>query len=129
MLTTTLLLPVLLLRLNGAFARRNGAIFLDMQFANEGSAAPLSQFAIQFNKNTFALAPLQQGIALSPAVQTGSSADFSVPIAINPSFAKRGAAPSLVASAAAAADVCVSRIVSLTRFLPTRVRLRRSRPR
>ena len=40
--------------MTGTFARRNGAINMDIDFANK-SLQPMSQFAIQLNKNSFGL--------------------------------------------------------------------------
>jgi AP-1 complex subunit beta-1 len=81
--------------LRGKLVRENASISLDMQFHNVTSATVLSQFAVQFNKNTFALAPVEQKVELTPAVQQGQSMRFSVPVAIKPTFASKGERPSL----------------------------------
>ncbi|KAJ3189878.1 AP-2 complex subunit beta [Gaertneriomyces sp. JEL0708] len=44
------------LELSGVYSRRNGQLFLDMSFTNR-SGAPMSEFAIQFNVNTFGIQP------------------------------------------------------------------------
>jgi AP-1 complex subunit beta-1 len=82
--------------LRGKLVRQNARISLDLQFDNQTSATELSQFAVQFNKNTFALAPVEQKVQLTPAVQQGQSQRFSVPVAIKPAFASKGEKPSLI---------------------------------
>ncbi|KAI9016772.1 adaptin N terminal region-domain-containing protein [Hyaloraphidium curvatum] len=44
------------LEITGTFARRQGQMFMDLEFANRG-VETLSDFAIQFNKNSFGVAP------------------------------------------------------------------------
>ncbi|KAJ2450670.1 hypothetical protein EV183_004123 [Coemansia sp. RSA 2336] len=51
------------LEIAGAFARRSGQLQLEMTFANRSQVA-LSDFAIQFNKNTYGLAP-KAGLGVS----------------------------------------------------------------
>lgn len=49
------------LQISGQMVRKNGQIFYDLTFDNQGTV-PLDGFMIQFNKNTFGLAagsPLQ----------------------------------------------------------------------
>eukprot|EP00516_Mucochytrium_quahogii_P005983 CAMPEP_0203751480 /NCGR_PEP_ID=MMETSP0098-20131031/5539_1 /ASSEMBLY_ACC=CAM_ASM_000208 /TAXON_ID=96639 /ORGANISM=" , Strain NY0313808BC1" /LENGTH=902 /DNA_ID=CAMNT_0050641213 /DNA_START=113 /DNA_END=2817 /DNA_ORIENTATION=+ len=85
------------LKLDGKLVRRNGSIFLDLDFANVSSATPFSKFAVQFNKNTFALAPSSVNIDLGTILTAGGpSCRFSLPVVINPKMAKQGAQPSLV---------------------------------
>lgn len=56
---------------------QNGSLQLSMTFSNT-SAAPISGFAIQVNKNTFGIAP---GSALSvPDISPGGSAEVSLPM-------------------------------------------------
>lgn len=81
--------------LRGKLVRENASISLDMYFENQSSATELSQFAVQFNKNTFALAPVEQKVQLTPALGQGQSKRFSVPVAIKPAFASKGEKPSL----------------------------------
>lgn len=65
------------MEVHGLFARRDKQVFFDLTFINRG-AAPLSQFAIQFNKNNFGItAPQQIPIA---SLAPGQSADTSIPI-------------------------------------------------
>ena len=95
-------LPVLIqdasgLRLDGALVRRNGSIFLDMDFWNISSSTSFSKFAIQFNKNTFALAPASVNVELHSAISTGEGPSrASIAVIINPKMAKTGSPPSLV---------------------------------
>jgi len=74
------------MQLAGAFVRRNGHTFLDLTFTNM-TAAPLSQFAIQFNKNSFALAPAQPQV---PVVMPGQSGSASLPVTPVPQQAAPG---------------------------------------
>ncbi|XP_003384157.1 PREDICTED: AP-1 complex subunit beta-1-like [Amphimedon queenslandica] len=53
------------LEISGTFARRNGKVFLDATFTNK-ALGPMSDFAIQFNKNSFGLAPAAQLYVQSP---------------------------------------------------------------
>ncbi|KAJ3044231.1 hypothetical protein HDV00_002909 [Rhizophlyctis rosea] len=66
------------LELQGAFARKNNQPYLELTFANRGGA-PMSDFAIQFNVNSFGIAPaaaLQVPSPLAP----GASADVLLPL-------------------------------------------------
>ncbi|KAJ3282457.1 hypothetical protein HK104_010878 [Borealophlyctis nickersoniae] len=66
------------LDLQGTFARRNGEIFMDLTFANRTSA-PMTDFAIQFNVNSFGVTPktpLQVPSPLGP----NQTADVSLPL-------------------------------------------------
>ena len=69
-------------QLNGAFRRDADAIVLELDFVNQ-SPVPAAGFAIQFNKNSFGLAPRTQAIQFNPALQQGQSGSFTVPIGIN----------------------------------------------
>jgi AP-1 complex subunit beta-1 len=44
------------LEIAGTFSRRGGQVYMDFTFANR-SLQPMGDFAIQFNKNSFGLAP------------------------------------------------------------------------
>ena len=46
------------LEVSGTFSRKNAVIYMDMTFSNK-AMQPLSGFGIQFNKNSFGLAPAQ----------------------------------------------------------------------
>ena len=68
--------------LNGAFRDTGNGVVLELDFQNQ-SPTPAAGFAIQFNKNSFALAPTKQAIQFNPPLQQGQSGSFTVPIAIN----------------------------------------------
>ncbi|KAJ3091516.1 AP-2 complex subunit beta [Quaeritorhiza haematococci] len=66
------------LDLSGTFSQKNGMPSLDMTFANR-TGSPMSDFAIQFNVNTFGIAPaapLQVPSPLAP----NQSVDVSLPL-------------------------------------------------
>lgn len=46
------------LEIQGSFSRRNGEVFMDMKFTNK-AMQPMTNFAIQLNKNSFGLQPAQ----------------------------------------------------------------------
>eukprot|EP00052_Salpingoeca_macrocollata_P004250 m.40245 g.40245 ORF g.40245 m.40245 type:complete len:885 (+) comp14094_c0_seq1:109-2763(+) len=45
------------MELQGSFARRGGQMFMELTFSNRSGSGPMSEFAIQFNKNSFGLNP------------------------------------------------------------------------
>ncbi|KAJ3055615.1 hypothetical protein HK097_009942 [Rhizophlyctis rosea] len=66
------------LELQGTFSRKNGQPYLELTFGNR-SGAPMSDFAIQFNVNSFGVAPaaaLQVPSPLGP----GATVDVSLPL-------------------------------------------------
>eukprot|EP00949_MAST-11_sp_MAST-11-sp1_P004386 g4386.t1 len=71
-------------KLSGEFQRESGsdALFLRLQFTNF-EASPRSQFALQFNKNSFAMVPKQPQIVLAQPIQGGQSGEYSVPVAFS----------------------------------------------
>eukprot|EP01118_Nematostelium_gracile_P007676 TRINITY_DN2509_c0_g1_i2.p1 TRINITY_DN2509_c0_g1~~TRINITY_DN2509_c0_g1_i2.p1 ORF type:complete len:722 (-),score=226.41 TRINITY_DN2509_c0_g1_i2:23-2188(-) len=75
------------LTVNGSFSRSNGQVYLDIEIGNQ-NPAPITAIAVQFNKNSFALAtgPVQ----LSP-VNSGSTGSTKVPLSINPNNYSGGA--------------------------------------
>eukprot|EP00850_Spirogloea_muscicola_P016030 SM000127S26646 [mRNA] locus=s127:194449:199597:+ [translate_table: standard] len=79
-------LPVLLaasaaqgLQISGTLTRQNGAVFYNLRFDN-GSPVPLDGFMIQFNKNTFGIAPAAP--LQVPLLQPGGSASVLLPLAL-----------------------------------------------
>jgi len=97
------------LQLNGAFARRQGRIVLDLDFINASSSTPFDKFAIQFNKNTFALAPQSVNIDLGAIlIQGGPRQRFSVPVVINPNMMNPTQPPSLLIDVALKNNALVS---------------------
>lgn len=81
---------------DGQFCRREGIIYYDLMFTNESATADVSRFAIQFNKNTFALSPTSVNIVLDQPLSHGESGTYSVQVTINPKNANKGAAPTVL---------------------------------
>ena len=65
------------LEVRGTFSRKNGTIYMDMTFANK-AMQPMSGFGIQFNKNSFGLAPAQP--LNVPSIPPNQSVDVSLPM-------------------------------------------------
>ncbi|CAN0424978.1 unnamed protein product, partial [Laminaria digitata] len=59
------------LEILGAFVLRDGALFLDVDVHNRGGA-PTQQLAVQLNKNTFGIVPMQQQIAFDQLLVQGT---------------------------------------------------------
>eukprot|EP00850_Spirogloea_muscicola_P008312 SM000044S15959 [mRNA] locus=s44:228581:233709:+ [translate_table: standard] len=79
-------LPVLLaasagqgLQISGTLTRQNAAVFYNLRFDNS-SPVPLDGFMIQFNKNTFGIAPAAP--LQVPLLQPGGSASVLLPLAL-----------------------------------------------
>lgn len=69
------------MEISGTFSRRNGIITMDMTFQNK-AMQPISNFAIQLNKNSFGIslaAPLNVPAPLAP----NQSIDISLVLAVN----------------------------------------------
>lgn len=69
------------MEISGTFSRRNGTITMDMTFQNK-AMQPISNFAIQLNKNSFGIslaAPLNVPAPLAP----NQSIDISLVLAVN----------------------------------------------
>lgn len=67
------------LEILGGFVLRDGALFLDVDVHNRGGA-PTQQLAVQLNKNTFGIVPMQQQIAFDQLLVQGASASYSLPM-------------------------------------------------
>jgi len=65
------------LEVTGTFSRKNAVISMDMTFSNK-AMQPLSGFGIQFNKNSFGVAPAQP--LNVPAISPNQSVDVSLPL-------------------------------------------------
>jgi len=75
------------MQIAATFIRRDGQIYLDCTFSNQ-MPSPMSDIAMQFNKNSFGLAPGSQ-----PNVQVvmpGQSADAQLQIALVPNMVSTG---------------------------------------
>lgn len=64
------------LEINGTFSRRNNQIYMDMTFTNKAMQA-MGGFAIQFNKNSFGLAPAQP-LQVPTPLQPNNNVDVSL---------------------------------------------------
>ena len=82
----------------GLMGKSDGQPSIDIRVTNN-SAAPLSALAIQFNKNTFGIAPLSPQVILSPPVSNGSSAFATIPLTFSPQMLSQSE-PSLSIQAA-----------------------------
>lgn len=65
------------LEVSGTFSRKNSVVYMDMTFSNK-AMQPLSNFGIQFNKNSFGVAPAQP--LNVPAIPPNQSVDVSLPL-------------------------------------------------
>jgi len=70
------------MQISGGAVRRNNQLFLDLSIHNQ-SGAVLGDFAVQFNKNSFGLAPTQLQVA---PVQPMQSAETSLQVSFHPSM-------------------------------------------
>ncbi|XP_053558154.1 AP-1 complex subunit beta-1 [Bombina bombina] len=66
------------LEISGTFARRSGAVFMDLLFTNRALQV-MSDFAIQFNRNSFGLAPAAPLQILTP-LAPNQSTEVSLPL-------------------------------------------------
>ena len=66
------------LEITGTFTRRNGQIYMEMSFSNKAMQA-MGGFAIQFNKNSFGLAPAQP-LQVPTPLHPNITADVSLPL-------------------------------------------------
>jgi AP-1 complex subunit beta-1 len=78
--------------LNGALRDTGDGVVLELDFQNQ-SPTPAAGFAIQFNKNSFALGPTKQAIQFNPPLQQGQSGSFTIPIGINKTLYASNQAP------------------------------------
>ena len=60
------------------FHQVNGKVVMELEFQNEKSSTPVSNLAIQLNKNAFGLSPSSQQISLDPPVNIGFNGKSSV---------------------------------------------------
>uniref|UniRef100_A0A3B4DY89 AP complex subunit beta n=1 Tax=Pygocentrus nattereri TaxID=42514 RepID=A0A3B4DY89_PYGNA len=66
------------LEISGTFARRSGVIHMDLSFTNKAMSV-MTDFAIQFNKNSFGLAPAGPLQVLTP-LSPNQTVDVSLPL-------------------------------------------------
>ncbi|MCJ8750349.1 hypothetical protein PDJAM_G00263050 [Pangasius djambal] len=69
------------LEISGTFARRGGAIHMDLSLTNKAMSV-MTDFAIQFNKNSFGLAPAAPLQVLTP-LSPNQTLEVSLPLSTN----------------------------------------------
>lgn len=65
------------LEIRGTFSRRQGDIYMEMTFTNKGQQ-PLGDFAMMFNKNSFALTPASALVVSPTPLMPGTVAEVTV---------------------------------------------------
>lgn len=80
--------------MKGCFVRRNGQFTFDLEFENQGTS-PIAGIAIQLNKSTFGVVPMQAQINFPQPLQPGQSHTHALPMGVNPSFVNAQVAPNL----------------------------------
>jgi AP-1 complex subunit beta-1 len=80
--------------LKGAFTRRNGSFVLDVDVENQG-AVPIAGFAVQLNKSTFGVTPLQPAVQFAQPLGPGQTANHVLPMGVNPAAVNSSVAPNL----------------------------------
>lgn len=60
-----------------------GKVLLELDFHNDSSSTPISNLAIQLNKNSFGLSPVSQQIVLNPSVNAGYNGKATVELSTN----------------------------------------------
>ncbi len=68
------------LEVSGTFTKKNKQIAMEMTFSNK-AMQPMSNFAVQFNKNSFGVIPAQQ--LNVPSIAPNQSVDVSLPCTTN----------------------------------------------
>ncbi len=67
----------------GGFRQVNGNAYMELEFQNVNCAEPVSNLAIQLNKNAFGLSPANQQVVCNPPVSIGSKGKTSVQLLVN----------------------------------------------
>ncbi|TYZ67229.1 hypothetical protein PybrP1_005988 [[Pythium] brassicae (nom. inval.)] len=80
--------------MKGVHTRRNGSFVLELEFENQGGA-PITGVAIQLNKSTFGVVPMQQQVAFPQPLGPGQSHAHSLPMGVSPAFVNAAVAPNL----------------------------------
>ena len=68
------------------FRQAGGSVVLELDVRNVSSNVPVSNLAIQLNKNSFGLSPANQQIVCNPPIPLGGSGRHSVELAVNPNM-------------------------------------------
>ena len=74
------------------FHQVNGKVLMEIEFQNVSSATPVSNLAIQLNKNAFGLSPSSQQIVLDPPVNAGFNGKSTVELVASPGMVAPGTA-------------------------------------
>ena len=66
------------------FRQVGGAVMLELDVRNLSSNVPVSNLALQLNKNSFGLSPSNQQVVCNPPIPMGGSGKYSVELVNNP---------------------------------------------
>ncbi|KAJ0393983.1 hypothetical protein P43SY_007498 [Pythium insidiosum] len=80
--------------MKGCFTRKGGNFVLDVDYENQ-SAAPIAGVAIQLNKSTFGVVPMQQQVQFPQPLAPGQSVSNTLPMGVNPAFVNATVPPNL----------------------------------
>lgn len=80
--------------MKGVHTRKSGNFVLEVDFENQGSA-PIAGIAIQLNKSTFGVVPMQQQVSFPQPLGPGQSHSHTLPMGVNPAFVNTAVAPNL----------------------------------
>lgn len=80
--------------MKGVHTRKTGSFVLDLDFENQ-SAAPIAGVAIQLNKSTFGVVPMQQQVVFPQPLGPGQSHAHTLPMGVSPAFVNAAVAPNL----------------------------------
>ena len=68
------------------FRQVNGNVLMELEFQNISSSTPVSNLAIQLNKNAFGLSPVNQQIICNPPIGIGANGKATVQLVANRSM-------------------------------------------
>jgi AP-1 complex subunit beta-1 len=68
------------------FRQVNGQVMMEFEFSNISCETPVSQLAIQLNKNSFGLSPVNQQVVCNPPLTIGASGKESCQLVANRSM-------------------------------------------
>lgn len=80
--------------MKGSFARKNGNFVLDVDYENQ-AATPIAGVAIQLNKSTFGVVPMQQQVTFPQPLGPGQTISHALPMGVNPAFVNAQVPPNL----------------------------------
>jgi len=73
------------IEIHAGFVNSNGKVMLEMEFSNQG-AIPITNLAIQLNKNSFGLSPTNQQIVFSTPVPPNGKGKNAVHLVVTPTM-------------------------------------------